>query len=142
MLGSEHYLSIRRSDQLHTLAALSPRDEPIGPIGRDLFLDCSSHKTNSVVLSAQGKYTDRSTDICRRILVLIFADRGVSRGQRGGTPTAVNLSFLDRSRYFFIQVAPHLSSQGLSGPRSRPIATQKSSAENRTRDLWACSQEL
>jgi hypothetical protein len=29
-----------------------------------------------------------------------FVDRGVSRGQRGGTPTAVNLSFLDRSRYF------------------------------------------
>jgi hypothetical protein len=31
----------------------------------------------------------------------------VSRGQRGGTPTAVNLSFLDRSRYFFFQVDPH-----------------------------------
>jgi hypothetical protein len=28
-------------------------------------------------------------------------------------PTAVNLSFLDRSRYFFFQIAPHLSSQGL-----------------------------
>jgi hypothetical protein len=29
-----------------------------------------------------------------------FVDRGVSRGQRGGSPTIVNLSFLDRSRYF------------------------------------------
>jgi hypothetical protein len=29
-----------------------------------------------------------------------FADIGVSRGQRGGSPTVVNLSFLDRSRYF------------------------------------------
>jgi hypothetical protein len=29
-----------------------------------------------------------------------FVDREVSRGQRGGTPAAVNLSFLDRSRYF------------------------------------------
>jgi hypothetical protein len=28
------------------------------------------------------------------------ADRGVSRGQSGGLPTVVNLSFLDRSRYF------------------------------------------
>jgi hypothetical protein len=34
-------------------------------------------------------------------------------------PTAVNLSFLDRSRYFFMQVAG-----------------------NRTRDLWVSSQEL
>jgi hypothetical protein len=42
-------------------------------------------------------------------------DRGVSRGQRGGTPTAFNPSFLDQSRYIFFQVAPHLSSQGLSG---------------------------
>jgi hypothetical protein len=29
-----------------------------------------------------------------------FVVRGVSRGQRGGSLTAVNLSFLDRSRYF------------------------------------------
>jgi hypothetical protein len=28
-----------------------------------------------------------------------FVDRGVSRGQRGGSPT-VTLSFLERSRYF------------------------------------------
>jgi hypothetical protein len=32
--------------------------------------------------------------------VATFVDRGVSRGQRGGTPTAVNLSFIDPSRYF------------------------------------------
>jgi hypothetical protein len=51
--------------------------------------------------------------------------RRVSRGQRGGSPRVVNLSFLDRSRDFFFQVDPHLSSQGLSGPRSRPTATQK-----------------
>jgi hypothetical protein len=28
---------------------------------------------------------------------------GMSRGQRGGSPTVVNLSFLDRSRYFFFK---------------------------------------
>jgi hypothetical protein len=33
-------------------------------------------------------------------LVPTFAGRGVSCGQSGGSPTAVNLSFLDRSRYF------------------------------------------
>jgi hypothetical protein len=29
-----------------------------------------------------------------------FVDRGVPRGQRGGSLTVVNLSFLERSRYF------------------------------------------
>jgi hypothetical protein len=48
----------------------------------------------------QANYTDWATATCWRNLVLTFADRGVSRGQRSGTPTAVNPSFLDRSRYF------------------------------------------
>jgi hypothetical protein len=43
-------------------------------------------------------------------------------GLRG---VAVGLGFLDRSRYFFIQAAPHLSSQGLSEPHSRPTTSQK-----------------
>jgi hypothetical protein len=30
-------------------------------------------------------------------IVPTFADRGVSRGQPGGSPTVVNLSFLDRN---------------------------------------------
>jgi hypothetical protein len=29
------------------------------------------------------------------------------------------------TKLLFFQVAPHLSSQGLSGPHSRPTATQK-----------------
>jgi hypothetical protein len=37
-----------------------------------------------------------------RNLVPTFADRGVSRGQRGGSRTVIILSFLDRSRYFSI----------------------------------------
>jgi hypothetical protein len=37
---------------------------------------------------------------CRRNLVPTSADIGVLRGQRGGSPTVVNLSFLNRSRYF------------------------------------------
>jgi hypothetical protein len=84
-----------------------------------------SNKTNSMALSPQANYTDWATATCRRNLVPTFVGRGVWRGQRGGSPTVVNLSFLDRSRYFFFQVAPHLYSQGLRGPRSRPTATQK-----------------
>jgi hypothetical protein len=70
----------------------------------------------SVALSPRANYTDRVTATCRRNLVPTFVNRRVSRGQRGGSPTVVNLSFL---------VAPHLLSQVLSGPRSRPTATQK-----------------
>jgi hypothetical protein len=55
---------------------------------------------NSVAFSPQANYTDWSTATCRRNLVQTFVDRGVSRGQRGGYRRVVNLSFLDRSRYF------------------------------------------
>jgi hypothetical protein len=50
---------------------------------------------NSVALSPQANYTDWATAICRRNLMLTFVDRKVSRGQRGGSPTVVNLSLLD-----------------------------------------------
>jgi hypothetical protein len=40
------------------------------------------------------------TSTYRRNLVPTFVDRGMSRGQCGGSLTAVNLSFLDRSRHF------------------------------------------
>jgi hypothetical protein len=55
---------------------------------------------NSVALSPRANYTDWSTATCWRNIVSTFVDRGVSRGQRGGSPMVVNLSFLDRSRYF------------------------------------------
>jgi hypothetical protein len=54
-----------------------------------------------------------------------FADRGVSCGQRGRTPTAINLSFLDWSCYFFFQVAPHLSSWGWVDPVPDPQLLRK-----------------
>jgi hypothetical protein len=57
-------------------------------------------KINSAAFGPQANYTDWATATCRWNLVPTFVDRVVSRGQRGGTPTAVNLSFLDRSRYF------------------------------------------
>jgi hypothetical protein len=57
-------------------------------------------KTNSVALSPRANYTDSATATCQQNLVPTFVDRGVSRGQRCGFPTVVNLSFLDQSRYF------------------------------------------
>jgi hypothetical protein len=57
----------------------------------------TNKQTNSVALSSQTNYTDWSIATCRRNLVPTFVDTGVSRGQRDGSPTVVNLSFLDRS---------------------------------------------
>jgi hypothetical protein len=59
-----------------------------------------TNKSNSVTFSPQANYTDWATATCRRNLVPTFADGEVSRGQRGGSPTVVNLCFLDRSRHF------------------------------------------
>jgi hypothetical protein len=53
-----------------------------------------------MAFSPQESYTDWATANYRRNLVSTFVDRMVSRGQRGGSPTVFNLSFLDRSRYF------------------------------------------
>jgi hypothetical protein len=75
-----------------------------------------------------------SDNICEERVVVWSAQRA---------PTAVNLGFLDRSRYYFVQVAPHLSSRGWVDPVSDPLLlTKSSSAGNRTRDLSDCSQKL
>jgi hypothetical protein len=58
-------------------------------------------------------------------------------------PLAADLIFLDRSRYFFFQAAPELSSWGWVDPVLDPLLLRKSGcARNRTQDLWICSQEL
>jgi hypothetical protein len=53
-----------------------------------------------MALNPQANCTDCATATCRRNLVPTFVERGVTCGQRGGILTVVNLSFLDRSRYF------------------------------------------
>jgi hypothetical protein len=58
----------------------------------------TKQKTNSVAFSPQANYTDWATATCPRNLVPTFVDRGVSRGQRGRSPTVINLSFLDRNQ--------------------------------------------
>jgi hypothetical protein len=60
-----------------------------------------------------------------RILMPSFADRGVSCGQRDGTPTVVNLGFLDRSRYFFHSSSSSVILSRLSGPNSTLTASQR-----------------
>jgi hypothetical protein len=101
---------------------------------------CTNHTykyTDSVAFSPQVSYTDWAT------AVPTFAGRLVSHGQRGGHFTAVNLGFLDRSRYFFFQVAPHFSSRGWVEPVPDPLLFRKSgSAWNRTGGLWICTQEF
>jgi hypothetical protein len=71
-----------------------------------------------------------------------FADRGC-RVASATVSTGVNLGFLNRSRYFSIQVAPPLSSRGSVDPVSDPLFLREpGSAGNGTRDLWICSREL
>jgi hypothetical protein len=94
----------------------------------------------SVAFSPQANYADWATAAGQRMLVPTFADRGMSRGLRGGTPTAVNLSFLDRSCYFFSVVALHLSSRGWVDPVPDWLLLRKSSSAGKwTRALWDCS---
>jgi hypothetical protein len=77
-----------------------------------LFLDlifCREISVNTSLRTTKNNkqtpwpYTDWAIATCRRNLVSTFVDRGVSRGQRCGSPTVVNLSFLDGSRYFFFK---------------------------------------
>jgi hypothetical protein len=103
----------------------------------------TTNKTNSMALSPQAYYTDWATATCRRNLVPIFVDRGVSSGQRGGSSTVVNLSYLDQSRYISFQYLLIYSHKGWVDHIPDPLLLRKSgSAGNRTRDLWVSSQEL
>jgi hypothetical protein len=100
-------------------------------------------QTNSVAFSPQAIYTDWATATCWRNLVPTFADRGLSRGQRGGSPMVVNLSFLHRSRYFSFKcllIYPH---KGSVDPVPDTLLLRKSvSAGNRTWNLCVCSKEI
>jgi hypothetical protein len=98
---------------------------------------------NSVAFSPQANNTDWATVTSRQILVPTFVDRGVSCGQRSGTPMAIILNFLGWSCYFFFQVAPLLSSRGWVDPVPDPLLLRKSSStKNRAWDLSVYSQEL
>jgi hypothetical protein len=91
--------------------------------------------------SASELYRPRDRRLSAK-LVPTLADRGC-RVVSSTDPHGRILGFLDRSRYYFFQVAPQLYSRGWVGPVPDPVLLRKSgSAGNRTRDLWICSQKL
>jgi hypothetical protein len=61
----------------------------------------SSRGRGSTVGETKTNKLRGPTATCRRKLVPAFVDREVSRGQRGGSPAVINLSFLDQSRYCY-----------------------------------------
>jgi hypothetical protein len=71
-------------------------------------------------------------------LVSTFADRGC-RVVRVIDPYGRILDFLDRSHYFFFQIAPQLCSRGWMDPVPDPLHRKSGSIGSRTRDLWICS---
>jgi hypothetical protein len=98
-------------------------------------------KQKSVACSPQENYTNRATAACRQSLYQLLQIEDVAwSAQR--IPTAVNLGFLDRSRYF-LEIVSQLSSRAWVDPVPGPLLLRKSSSYGiRTRDLWICSQEL
>jgi hypothetical protein len=70
---------------------------------RVLLYWCKQKEQIPWAFSPQAIYTDWTTETGRRNLVPTFVNRGMSRGQSGGSHTAVNLSFICRSRYFSLQ---------------------------------------
>jgi hypothetical protein len=72
-----------------------------------------------------------------------FVDRGVSRGQRGGSPTVVNLSFLDRifkvtgigNLVLFLRSVLRLLDSANVVPSSRILVTLKMKAKRSPRKV-------
>jgi hypothetical protein len=62
-------------------------------------------KTKLRGVGPRANYTDRLSD--RRLLAKLWIQDVAWSAQR--IPTVVNLGFLNRNRYFFLQVAPQLS---------------------------------
>jgi hypothetical protein len=76
-----------------------------------MMVDTEILKLNSVaVVRKRTIPTERPPLVSEVSAKLLRVDGVVWSAQR--IPTAVNLGFLDRSRYFFIQIAPQLSSRG------------------------------
>jgi hypothetical protein len=64
-----------------------------------IFISCPSNKQTPWPLVC--KITVRLSD--RHLVTKLSANFCGKRGQRGGSPTAVNLSFLERSRYISLK---------------------------------------
>jgi len=103
------------------------------------ILDRSIKSSGTTALQGLGWQSGR----CRSAtLVPTFADRGVSRGQRNGSPRPLISVYQTWIATYFIQVAPQLTSRGWVHPVPDPLPLIKSgSAGNQTRDLRICSQK-
>jgi hypothetical protein len=124
--GHSLRLSVHREPMsLHCLETAQFPQYPVTALSRQLMEQTRysggyrmKTKTKLRGLSPRENYTDRATAACRRNLVPNFADKGC-HVISVTDPYGRILCFLDRSRYFFFQVAR------LSGPRSRPTISQK-----------------
>jgi hypothetical protein len=97
--------------------------------------------TKSMAFSPQANYTDCPTAAGQRTLVPTLKDRGVSHGQRGGTPRPL---ISERSRYLSFKqliIYPH-EAEWTPFQTSILLLRNSGSAGNRTRDLWDCNQVL
>jgi len=78
--------------------------------------------SGATALQGLGRQSGRRRSVK---LVPTFVDRGVSHGQRNGSPTAVNLCLPNLDRHLFYSSSSSIDLTRLSAPRSRPTATQK-----------------
>ena len=81
-------------------------------------------KTKLRGLSPRANYTDWAAAAGRRNLCQLFADRGVSRGQRNGFPRPLISVFWTGTATFYSS-SSSIDLTRLSGPRSRPTINQK-----------------
>jgi hypothetical protein len=77
-----------------------------------------------MAFNLQANYTDWATATGQQILVPTFAEREVSRGQRFGIHTGVNL-FSRPEELLFLSSSSSFMLTRLSGHHSRLTATQK-----------------
>jgi hypothetical protein len=94
---------------------------------------CKHKKKKATSWSESGRELYRKSD--RRLsakLVPTFEDRGC-HVVNVTDPYGRILGFLDRSRYFFFQIAPQLYSRGWVDPVPDPLLRKSCSAGNRTR---------
>jgi hypothetical protein len=85
----------------------------LGVLSQLILYSCSDIKLklNSVALVRKRTIPTERPPLVGEVSANFLRVEGVAWSVQR-IPTAVNLGFLDRSRYFFIQVAPHLSSRG------------------------------